>query len=51
MKDIKNKIIIMRQQHQNDILKNQKAVWKVSKYGVFPGPNMGKYGPEKTHAL
>ena len=32
--------------------------WKVSKYGIFPGPcfpvfslNTGKYGPEKTPYL
>ena len=24
---------------------------KVSKYGVFSGPNTGKYGPEKTPYL
>ena len=24
------------------------TAWKVSKYGVFSGPNTGKYGPEKT---
>ena len=23
------------------------TTWKVSKYGVFSGPNAGKYGPEK----
>ena len=27
------------------------TAWKVSKYGVFPGPNAGKYGPEKTPYL
>ena len=27
------------------------AAWKVSKYGVFSGPNTGKYGPEKTPCL
>ena len=26
-------------------------VWKWSKYGVFSGPNAGKYGPEKTRYL
>ena len=26
-------------------------MWKVSKYGVFSGPNTGKYGPEKTPYL
>ena len=25
--------------------------WKVSKYGLFSGPNTGKYGPAKTHAV
>ena len=25
--------------------------WKVSKYGVFSGPNTGKYGPEKSSYL
>ena len=25
--------------------------WKVSKYRVFSGPNIGKYGPEKTPYL
>ena len=24
------------------------TAWKVSKYGVFSGPNTGKYEPEKT---
>ena len=24
------------------------TVWNMSKYGVFSGPNAGKYGPEKT---
>ena len=24
------------------------TAWKVSEYGVFSGPNMGKYGPEET---
>ena len=24
------------------------TAWKVSKYGVFSGPNAGKYGPKKT---
>ena len=27
------------------------TAWKVSKYGVFSGPNAGKYGPEKTPYL
>ena len=27
------------------------TVQKVSKYGVFGGPNIGKYGPEKTPYL
>ena len=27
------------------------TAWKVSKYGVFSGPNTGKYGPEKTPYL
>ena len=27
------------------------TAWKMSKYGVFPGPNTGKYGPEKTQYL
>ena len=27
------------------------TVWKVSKYGVFSGPNTGKYGPEKAPYL
>ena len=26
-------------------------MWKVSKYGVFSGPNTGKYRPEKTPYL
>ena len=26
-------------------------MWKVSKYGVFSGPNRGKYGPEKNAYL
>ena len=26
---------------------SKNTVWKVSKYGVFPGPNTEKYGPEK----
>ena len=25
--------------------------WKVSKYGVFSGPNTGKYSPEETRYL
>ena len=29
MKDIKNKITVMKQQHQNDILKNQKADYQI----------------------
>ena len=28
-----------------------RTVWKVSKYGVFSGPNTGKYGLEKTPYL
>ena len=27
------------------------TAWKVSKYGIFSGPNTGKYGPEKTPYL
>ena len=27
------------------------TAWKVSKYGVFSGPNTGKYGPGKTPYL
>ena len=27
------------------------TVWKVSRYGVFSGPNTRKYGPEKTPYL
>ena len=27
------------------------TAWKVSKYGVFPGPNTGKYVAEKTPYL
>ena len=27
------------------------TAWKVSKYGVFSGPNTGKYGPEKIWTL
>ena len=27
------------------------TAWKMSKYGVFSGPNTGKYGPEKTPHL
>ena len=27
------------------------TAWNVSKYGVFSGPNKGKYGPEKTPYL
>ena len=27
---------------------NTSSAWKVSKYGVFSGPNPAKYGPEKT---
>ena len=27
------------------------TAWKVSKYGVFFGPNTGKYGPQKTPYL
>ena len=27
------------------------TAWKVSKYGVFSGPNTGKYGPKKTPYL
>ena len=27
------------------------TAWKVSKYGVFFGPNTGKYGPERTPYL
>ena len=27
------------------------TAWKVSKYGVFSGPNTGKYEPEKTPSL
>ena len=26
-------------------------MWKLSKYGVFSGPNIGKYGPEKVPYL
>ena len=27
------------------------TAWKLSKYGVFSGPNTGKYGPKKTPYL
>ena len=27
------------------------TAWRVPKYGVFSGPNAGKYGPEKTPYL
>ena len=27
------------------------TAWKMSKYGLFSGPNTGKYGPEKTPYL
>ena len=27
------------------------TAWKVSKYGVFSGPNTGRYGPGKTPYL
>ena len=27
------------------------TAWRVPKYGVFSGPNAGKYGPEKTPFL
>ena len=27
------------------------TAWKLSKYGVFSGPNAGKYRPEKTPYL
>ena len=26
-------------------------MWKLSEYGVFSGPNVGKYRPEKTRYL
>ena len=32
-------------------LKRYITAWKVSKYGVFSGPNTGKYGPKKTPYL
>ena len=30
------------------LLQNTFTAWKVSKYGVFSGPNTGEYGPENT---
>ena len=33
------------------MLKKEYTAWKVSKYGVFPGGNTGKYAPEKTPYL
>ena len=30
---------------------SKNTLWKASKYGVFPGPNTEKYGPEKTPYL
>ena len=36
---------------KNYIVEIKFTAWKVSKYGVFSGPNAGKYGPEKTHYL
>ena len=33
--------------HENITFFEISTSWKVSKYGVFPGPNTGKYGPEK----
>ena len=29
-----------------DFIYENSTVWKVSKYGVISGPNIGKYGPE-----
>ena len=34
-----------------ELITRDVAAWKVSKYGVFSGPNAGKYAPGKTPYL
>ena len=39
------------QKHNNDTKLSHGIAWKVSKYGVFSGPNAGKFKPEITPYL
>ena len=38
----------IRVSDNSDFLRMDFTAWKVSRHGVFSGPNTGKYRPEKT---